>query len=120
MYYTEKQKRGVAECRERPPIFELLFKFNSRRTQRVNPFATLVRALAALGDAFMPPVLFDAETVPEGAKKKIVSLPAENPITSYRQLLCELRDLYSRTGTDSKAQRSKMSAGNTELHPGGV
>ncbi|CDO68120.1 hypothetical protein BN946_scf185044.g28 [Trametes cinnabarina] len=138
MYYTEKQKRGVAvrcsgsvaladvrlakEHGERPPIFELLFKFNSRRTQRVNPFATLVRALAALGDAFLPPALFCAEEVTEGEEKKIVSLPVENPITSYRKLLRELRDLYSRTDADLEleAQRCKMSVGNTELRPSEV
>ncbi|KAI0373601.1 hypothetical protein BV20DRAFT_977677 [Pilatotrama ljubarskyi] len=136
MYFTKERKRRVAvrcsgsvtladvllakERGERPPIFELLFKFNSRCTQRVNPFATLVRALTALGDAFMPPALFYAEEVTEGEEKKIVSLPVENPTTSYRKLLRELRDLYSRTDTDLEAQRSRMLAGNTEFHPAEV
>ncbi|KAI0373594.1 hypothetical protein BV20DRAFT_747682 [Pilatotrama ljubarskyi] len=86
-----------------PPRLELLLHFNvPGEPPRVCPFATLVRALAVLGDAGPPPVLFYAG--PPGADGERSSLPVENPAGRYRELLRELRDLYSRTGADLAAQ----------------
>lgn len=77
---------------------------------RVNPFATIVWALGMLGDAYTPPILFYSESDSEGLGFSDLVVVG-NPTESYRKLLRELRDLYSRTDEDLETKRSETQAG---------
>ncbi|KAI0362839.1 hypothetical protein BV20DRAFT_903408, partial [Pilatotrama ljubarskyi] len=66
-------------------------RFDEVKYPRINPFVMLVRAMAALNDAYTPATLFYAE-YPH--KKPAVRL--QNPLKDYERILLKLRSLYSR------------------------